>query len=136
MVLGRGGGALAKMLTPFRLGLGGRLGSGRQWLSWITLGDLLRVIRFAFEHGDLRGPVLAVAPEPVRNATFTQALAKALHRPAFLPVPAFALRAIFGEMADALLLASQRCRPQELMQAGFRFVQPSVGPAVQELVGR
>lgn len=136
MVLDPGGGALRKMLPPFRLGLGGRLGDGRQWTSWITRGDLVRAIRFALEHGELSGPVLAVAPEPVTNAQFTQALAKALRRPAFLPVPAFALRLLFGEMAEALLLASQRCRPQELLQAGFRFEQPAVGPALVRMLGR
>ncbi|MBL9077227.1 MAG: TIGR01777 family oxidoreductase [Planctomycetes bacterium] len=135
MVLDPGGGALRRMLPPFRCCLGGRLGSGRQWVAWITLSDLLRAIRFVLEHDELRGPVLAVAPEPVRNAGFTQALARALRRPAVLPVPRFALRALFGAMADELLLASQRCRPQELCQAGFRFVHPSVGPALQALLG-
>lgn len=136
MVLDPAGGALRRMLPPFRLGIGGRLGSGRQWVSWITRRDLVRAIRFALERDELRGPVLAVAPEPVRNAAFTQALARALRRPAFLPVPAFALRVLFGEMADALLLASQRCRPQELCQAGFRFEHPAIGPALQQLLAR
>lgn len=136
MVLDPSGGALRKMLPPFRLGLGGRLGSGRQWTSWITRADLLRAIRFVLEPGELSGPVLAVAPEPVTNAQFTAALGRALGRPAFLPVPEFALRLLFGEMADALLLASQRCRPQELLQAGFRFEQPAIGPALQRLLAR
>lgn len=136
MVLDPAGGALQRMLPPFRLGVGGRLGSGRQWVSWITRGDLVRAIRFALEHDELRGPVLATAPEPVRNAAFTQALGRALRRPAFLPVPAFALRLLLGEMADALLLASQRCRPQELCQAGFRFEHPALGPALQQLLAR
>ena len=136
MVLDPAGGALQRMLPPFRFGVGGRLGNGRQWVSWITRRDLVRAIRFALERDELRGPVLAVAPEPVRNAAFTQALARALRRPAFLPVPAFALRVLFGEMADALLLASQRCRPQELCQAGFRFEHPAIGPALQQLLAR
>ncbi len=136
MVLDRSGGALQRMLLPFRLGLGGRLGDGRQWVSWITLGDLLRAIQFALVHTELQGPVLAVAPEPVTNAQFTRALARAVRRPAWFVVPKFALRALFGEMAAALLLASQRCRPQELCQAGFRFVQPAIGPALQSILGR
>ncbi len=136
MVLDPGGGALQKLLLPFRLGLGGRLGDGRQWTSWITRDDLLRAIRFVLVHAEMSGPVLAVAPEPVPNAQFTAALAKALRRPALLPVPKVALRLLFGEMADALLLASQRCRPQELLQAGFRFDQPAIGPALVRMLGR
>jgi len=134
MVLDPSGGALRKMLLPFRLALGGRLGDGKQWTSWITRGDVVRAVHFVLEHETLSGPVLAVAPEPITNAQFTAALARALRRPAFLPVPKFALRALLGEMADALLLASQRCRPQELMQAGFRFEQPAVGPALQRML--
>lgn len=136
MVLDPAGGALQRMLTPFRLALGGRLGDGRQWVSWITRGDLLRAIAFALDHRELSGPVLAVAPEPVTNAQFTRALAAALRRPALVPVPGFALRALFGEMADALLLASQRCRPHALLQAGFRFDQPAVSPALQRMLAR
>lgn len=134
MVLDPSGGALRKMLLPFRLALGGRLGDGTQWISWITRGDLVRAVHFVLEHETLSGPVLAVAPEPVTNAQFTTSLARALRRPAFLPVPKFALRALLGEMADALLLASQRCRPQELLQAGFRFEHPAVGPALQRML--
>lgn len=134
MVLDPSGGALRKMLPPFRLGLGGRLGSGRQWMSWITRDDLLRVVRLALEQDSLAGPVLAVAPEPVPNARFTAALGTALHRPAWLPVPAPVLRLLFGEMASALLLGSQRCRPAALLQTGFRFGQPAVGPALRHLL--
>ncbi|MBX3462732.1 MAG: TIGR01777 family oxidoreductase [Planctomycetes bacterium] len=136
MVLDRSGGALRRMLLPFRLGLGGRLGDGRQWTSWITLRDLVRAVEFVLARGDLQGPVLAVAPEPVTNAQFTRALAKALHRPAWFPVPKAALRLLFGELAGELLLASQRCRPDVLLQAGFRFEQPAIGPALQAALGR
>jgi hypothetical protein len=130
MVLDPAGGALGKMLPPFRLGLGGPLGGGRQWVSWITRADLLRVLHFALAHEELRGPVLAVAPEPVTNRDFTRALGQALRRPAVLPAPAFALRLLLGEMADALLLSSQRCLPRRLLQAGFAFEQPALGPAL------
>ena len=108
------------MLPPFRLGLGGRLGHGRQWFSWISREDLVRVIGFAVEHEPLAGPVLAVSPEPVTNSVFTKTLGRALHRPTVLPVPALALRVVFGEMASELL-ASYRCRPTRLLAAGFTF---------------
>ncbi|MBL8750680.1 MAG: TIGR01777 family oxidoreductase [Planctomycetes bacterium] len=134
MVLDPRGGALRRMLPPFRLGLGGRLGDGRQWVGWITLADLLVAMRFVLERDDLAGPVLAVAPEPVTNRAFTAALAHALHRPAFLPVPAFALRLAFGEMADALLLASQRVRPRRLLDAGFRFAEPDLDAALRSML--
>jgi uncharacterized protein (TIGR01777 family) len=121
MVLDPAGGALARMLPPFRLGLGGVLGSGRQWLGWITRHDLVRAIQFVLGDERLRGPVLAVAPEAVPNRVFTKALGKALRRPTVLPVPRFVLRMVFGAMADELLLASQRVRPTRLLQAGFVF---------------
>src|SRR5438067_2524959 len=114
IILARHGGALAKMLLPFKLGAGGRLGSGKQWMSWITLEDVTRIIRCAIENGAVRGAVNVVAPQPAQNTEFTKALAKALHRPALFPVPGFALRLALGEMADALLLSSQRVRPQKL----------------------
>ncbi|MBM4061776.1 MAG: TIGR01777 family protein [Planctomycetes bacterium] len=127
MVLDPSGGALARLLLPFRLGLGGRLGRGRQWLGWIARQDLVAVIRTALADERLRGPVLAVAPEPVTNREFTQALARALRRPAWLPVPAFALRLLFGRMADELLLASQRAVPARLLETGFCFAAPALG---------
>ena len=135
MVLDPAGGALGKMLLPFRLGLGGPIGGGQQWVSWITRTDLLRALRFALEREELRGPVLAVAPEPVTNRQFVRALGQALRRPAVLPAPAFALRLLLGEMAG-LLLSSQRCRPLRLMQAGFRFEQPGIGPALKGMFVR
>lgn len=136
MVLDPSGGALGRMLLPFRLGLGGRLGSGRQWLSWITLQDLVAAIQFCIDHAELRGPVLAVAPTPVTNREFTRTLGRALRRPTWLPVPAFALRLLFGRMADELLLGSLRAEPQLLVAAGFRFAQPELGPAFAAMLGR
>jgi len=135
IILSPKGGALGKMLTPFKLGVGGRLGSGRQWMSWITLADTVRVIRAAIESPDLRGPVNTVAPNPVTNADFTRALAQALHRPAIFPAPAFALRLMLGEMADALLLSSQRVAPKRLENLGHRFQHPELGPALRAVLG-
>lgn len=120
LVLGRGGGALSAMLTPFKLGLGGRLGPGTQWTPWIHIDDLVRIAIFAAEHEKLRGPVNAVAPALVRNKDFTAALGRALRRPAILPAPAFALRAVLGEFAS-VLLASQRVVPAKAQTAGFQF---------------
>jgi len=132
IVLGREGGALAKMLPPFRMGVGGRLGSGTQWMSWIALHDLVRVIRFSVEQGALSGPVNAVAAAPVTNAEFTAVLGRVLRRPAVMPVPTFALRALFGEMAALTMLASQRVRPARLERAGFRFDYPSLEGALRQ----
>jgi uncharacterized protein (TIGR01777 family) len=133
MVLGPRGGALAKMLLPFRLGLGGRLGSGRQWMSWIHLDDLVALIRFALGEGSLTGPVNATAPEPVTNAEFTRELGRALGRPAVLPVPAFALRLLYGEMAE-VLLSSQRVLPAAAQAAGFSFRHARLAPALRHLL--
>lgn len=130
MVLDPLGGALRRMLLPFRLGLGGRLGHGHQWLSWITRADLVRAIAFVIEHQELNGPVVAVAPEPVTNRSFTKALGAALRRPTLLPVPATLLRLLLGDMAKELLLASQRARPSRLLAAGFRFDQAEITAAL------
>ena len=132
IVLGAHGGALAKMLPLFRVGVGGRLGTGKQWMSWISLHDLVRVIRFTIGENALSGPVNSVAPNPVTNAEFTATLGRVLHRPAVLPVPALALRAVFGEMAGLTMLASQRVRPQRLERAGFQFDHPSLEGALRE----
>jgi uncharacterized protein len=136
MVLDGEGGALTKMLPPFRFGLGGRRGSGRQWMSWISRQDLLAAILFALENPVLRGPVLAVSPQPVTNREFTQALGRALHRPTMLPVPAFALRLLLGEMADALLLSSQRAMPRQLLGAEFPFTHAQIDATLQELLAQ
>jgi uncharacterized protein len=130
VVLGRRAGALGKMLPLFRLGLGGRLGSGRQWMSWIGLEDTVRAILFAMDTPALHGPVNLTAPQPVTNAEFTRALGKALQRPAILPAPAFALRLALGEMADEALLASARAVPAKLVEAGFQFVHPALDTAL------
>ena len=132
MVLGRGGGALKKMLVPFRLGLGGRLGSGRQWMSWIHLDDLISLIGFAIESGQCKGAMNAVAPHPVTNAEFTHDLARALRRPAIFPVPEFALKLLYGEMAE-VILGSQRVVPEAVLQAGFEFRFPELGPALRQI---
>jgi uncharacterized protein (TIGR01777 family) len=136
MVLDPTGGALRRMLPPFRLGLGGRLGSGRQWISWITRRDLVATIQFCIERGELRGPVLATAPTPVTNLEFTKTLGAALRRPTCCPVPAFVLRLVFGRMADALLLGSLRAEPQRLLAQGFRFADPELGPALAAMLAR
>ena len=134
LVLDKNGGALPRILRPFRLGVGGRIGSGRQWLSWITLDDLARAIAFCIDRDTLAGPVLAVAPNPVTNREFTTAVGKVLHRPTLLPAPAFALRLLLGEMADGLLLSSQRACPQALLAAGFSFAQQEIEPALRAVL--
>lgn len=130
IVLDRNGGALAKMLPPFRLGLGGRLGDGAHWMSWISLQDLVRVVQHALTDDHMRGPLLAVAPTPVTNAEFTRTLGKALRRPTMLPVPKFALRLMFGGFAD-VLLGSQRAKPQRLLESGFEFDHPALESALR-----
>jgi len=130
IILSREGGALAKVLVPFKLGAGGRLGSGQQWMSWVTLDDVVGILRMAIEKVAVRGAVNVVAPQPVKNAEFTKMLAKALHRPALFPAPGFALRLALGEMADALLLSSQRVAPQRVQQAGFRFAHADLTTAL------
>jgi uncharacterized protein (TIGR01777 family) len=121
VVLAAEGGALAQMLPLFRLGLGGRLGAGRQWMSWIARADAITAVRVVLENESWRGPLNVVAPAPVRNAEFTAALARALRRPAILPAPAWALRLAFGRMADEALLASTRAQPERLLAGGFEF---------------
>jgi uncharacterized protein (TIGR01777 family) len=133
VVLDPRGGALARMLPPFRWGVGGRLGSGRQWMSWIHLADLVELFRFTMEK-PISGVLNGVAPFPVPNREFTQELARAVHRPAWFPVPQFALKTLFGEMAE-VLLASQRVTPRAAESAGFRFQFPQLGPALDDLVG-
>ena len=133
MVVGPNGGALARMLPPFRLGVGGRLGSGRQWMSWIHIDDLVALIAFLMKESTVRGVFNATSPFPVTNREFTEALADAVHRPAILPVPAFALRLIFGEMSE-VLLGSQRAVPDAAQRAGFVFQHPDIFAALAQIV--
>src|SRR6267378_812565 len=121
VILDAHGGALAKMLPPFRMGIGGRLGSGKQWMSWIALDDVVGGIKFALKNDSLRGPANFVAPEPVTNSEFTKTLGRVLSRPTWFPIPEFGVRLAFGEMADALLLSSQRVQPKELLDSGYSF---------------
>lgn len=134
VILARKGGALAKMLPPFKWGVGGPLGSGKQWMSWVAIQDVIDAIQFAIAHEELHGPVNVVAPTPIRNADFARALGRALHRPAFLPAPAFALKLVMGEMADELLLASQRAIPCVLQKSGFKFQIPELEAALKKLL--
>jgi uncharacterized protein (TIGR01777 family) len=135
IILDKEGGALAKMLPPFRMGVGGRIGSGKQWMSWIALDDVVGGIRFALSNDSLKGPVNFVAPNPVTNAEFTKALGHALSRPTIFPIPAFGVRLVFGEMADALLLSSQRVEAQNLIQAGYQFQYSKLPEALQHVLG-
>jgi uncharacterized protein (TIGR01777 family) len=128
------GGALARMLLPFKMGVGGRLGDGRQWMSWVALDDVVGSIRFMIENESFSGPVNIVSPRPVQNAEFTRVLASILHRPAIFPAPAFALRLALGELADALLLASQRVEPERLGAAGYPFRFNHVEPALRAAI--
>ncbi len=132
VVLAAHGGALKKMLPAFRLGLGGPLGSGDQWMSWIHLDDVVNIIRFCIET-ELDGPVNAVAPEAVTNRNFSQALAKALGRPCFFKMPACVVKTLFGEMAEELLLKGQRVKPEKLLNAHYQFLYPSIDSAFHSL---
>jgi uncharacterized protein len=134
VILARHGGALAKMMLPFKLGAGGRLGSGQQWMSWVMLDDVVGILRMAIENASVRGAVNVVAPQPVRNAEFTETLAKGLHRPALFPAPAFALRLALGEMADALLLASQRVIPQVLEKSDYHFLHADLSSTLSSML--
>ena len=133
IVLGRGGGALDKMLLPFRAGVGGKIGSGRQWMPWIHIDDLVNLFLFCATTSDLTGPVNGVGPQPVRNAAFTDALAAAVHRPAVMPVPAFALKLMMGEMAE-VTLHSQRIIPAAATRAGFPFAFPTLQSALADVL--
>ena len=136
IILSAKGGALPRMLTPFKLGAGGRLGSGKQWMSWVALEDVVGALRAAITSDQLSGPVNLVAPNPVRNSEFTQVLASVLHRPAIFPVPAFALRLALGEMADALLLSSQRVEPERLSANRYAFQFENLEPALHAILAK
>ena len=136
IVLSPAGGALAKMLLPFRLGAGGVVGSGKQWWSWVALDDAVGAIQHALVTAGLSGPLNVAAPNPVTNAEFTRTLGRVLARPTLFPVPVFAARLAFGEMADALLLASARVVPERLQQTGYVFRHPELEGALRHLLGR
>ncbi len=133
IVLGRGGGAIEKMVPAFKMMLGGPLGDGSQWFPWIHIDDLVEAVRFVMETDTISGPVNFTAPEPVRNRELTRTLAGVVHRPALMPAPAFLVRTVLGEFGDALL-ASIRAVPQKLLGAGFAFRYPQVAKALQDLV--
>ncbi|MFT7464773.1 MAG: hypothetical protein ACI9EF_003133 [Pseudohongiellaceae bacterium] len=136
VILSPEGGALARMLTPFRLGVGGRLGDGQQWMSWVSLDDVIGAISHGLSADDLSGPVNGVAPHPVTNAEFTRTLGRVLSRPTVFPMPGFAARLAFGQMADDLLLASLRVEPKALMENGFQFQQPELETALRQMLDR
>jgi uncharacterized protein len=134
VVLSSAGGALAKMLLPFRLGLGGKIGSGQQWWSWVDVHDVVGAILHVMNNGSVSGAVNVVSPNPVTNAEFTKTLASVLSRPAVLPVPAFAARIVFGEMADELFMASQRVQPAKLLSTGYNFQHPYLRESLQAVL--
>jgi uncharacterized protein (TIGR01777 family) len=134
MILSTAGGALQRLLLPFRLGLGGRLGSGKQFMSWVALDDVVGAICHALTHDDLQGPVNVVSPTPVRNDEFTKTLGRVLRRPTVFPLPAFAARLAFGQMADELLLTSQRVEPAKLIAGGYQFAFPDLEDALRHLL--
>ncbi len=135
MVVSSAGGALPRMLTPFRLGLGGRIGDGRQWMSWIAHADLIAAIAHLLQADAVDGPVNGTAPTPVTNAEFTRVLAHVLRRPALLPLPAFAVRLLLGEMGQALLLDGARVLPRRLEASGFVFKHPGLESALRAELG-
>jgi uncharacterized protein len=134
VVLSQDGGALKSMLLPFKLGLGGVIGNGRQYFSWLALDDIVSALRFALENESISGPVNLVAPEPVTNRQYTKTLGKVLGRPTIFPMPGFAAKLAFGEMADELLLASTRVLPAKLQEAGFAFGYPQLEPALRHVL--
>jgi len=135
VVLDKSGGALKKMLLPFRFGVGGPIGNGSQWMSWIDRQDAVRMIAWAIDHELARGTYNATSPQPVRNRDFTRSLGSALHRPAFMPVPAVALRMMFGQMAEEVLLGGQRVVPRRAAAEGFTFVRPALDAALARELG-
>ncbi|MGQ0542435.1 MAG: TIGR01777 family oxidoreductase [Blastocatellia bacterium] len=134
IVLSKDGGALATMLTPFKLGVGGVVGSGKQWMSWVSLDDVVAIINFALENENLRGAINVTSPNPVMNEEFTKTLGSVLYRPTFLPVPEFAVNLVLGEMGDALLLASTKVIPKRLVEAGYVFKKTELKSAIEHAV--
>ena len=134
IVLGKNGGALAKMLPPFKMALGGPIGSGKQWMSWIHLEDIVGMIRFAIDNDTIKGPINGTAPQPVSNKEFSQTLGKVLKRPAIFPMPAFVVKLLFGQMGEELLLSGQKVIPEKLTQAGYQFKYPKLESALKDIV--
>jgi uncharacterized protein (TIGR01777 family) len=134
VILSKHGGALPQMLRPFQFGVGGKIATGKQWMSWITLDDAIVILRLALENANITGALNVVSPQPVTNAQFTKFLAAALHRPALFPAPAFALRLLLGEMADALLLSSQRALPAQLQQLNHQFLHVDLAAAIAAIL--
>lgn len=134
IVLSKDGGALATMLLPFKMGVGGVIGDGKQWMSWISLDDEIRAIEFVLEHEEVRGAVNLVSPNPVTNQEFTAALGEVLYRPTFIPLPEFAVSMLLGEMGDELLLSSTRVVPARLEQLGFEWQFPDLKPALEHVL--
>lgn len=134
IVQGKGGGALAKMLPPFKMALGGPIGSGKQWMSWIHMDDLVGIIRFAIDNETVKGPINGTAPEPVTNKEFSKTLGKILKRPAIFPMPAFVVKLLFGEMGEELLLSGQRVVPEKITQAGYQFKFSNLESALRDIV--
>ena len=134
LVLSQHGGALQKMLPPFRLGVGGNMGNGRQWWSWIDIDDLVGAVQHVIKTETLQGPINVVGPNPLTNAEFTKTLASVLSRPALFPMPAFAARLVFGQMGDELLLASQRVEPAKLLASGYVFQKPILRAALEGIL--
>lgn len=134
IILARHAGALPQIMRPFKFGVGGKIGSGCQWMSWVALQDVVTVIRYVLENRAISGGVNVVSPQPVRNADFARQLGRAMHRPAILPAPAFALKFALGEMADALLLASQRVMPSRLTQLGYKFSCSDLTSALNDIL--
>lgn len=134
VVLGKNGGALSKMLPPFKMALGGPMGSGQQWMSWVHMDDLVNAIVYALETPSINGPINGTAPNPVTNKAFSKALGAALNRPALIPMPAFVLKLMMGEMAEELLLSGQRVVPAKLTQSGFEFKYPQLDDALRDII--
>ena len=134
IVLSKDGGALATMLTPFKFGVGGIVGSGKQWMSWISLDDVVGIINLAIDNENLRGAINVASPNPVTNEEFTKTLGEVLYRPTFLPLPEFAVNLVFGEMGDTLLLNSTRVEPKRLKDAGYEFKFPNLKTALEHAV--
>lgn len=134
IVLGKNGGALAKMLPPFKMGLGGPIGDGKQWMSWIHMDDIIGMIRLAIDNESVKGAINGTAPNPVTNKQFSKTLGKVLKRPAIFPMPAFVVKLLFGQMGEELLLAGQRVVPNKITQAGYEFVYPKLEDALRDAV--